>query len=224
MLIKKLLKLQDVSLKMTGDSGVFAGYASVWGGVDTYGDTILKGAFAETLRTIKPKMFYNHEWRMPIGKYTLLKEDDHGLYVEGELTPGLALASDVRAAMLHETLDGLSIGGFVKRGDYEETETGRIIRKWTSLMEISPVVFPADFNARIDMDSVKSEDFEQDLAQCQTERDFERLLRDAGLSRKGALAVASRAKQVFAVRDAPQGAMDAKTADLVLQRLQSLAQ
>lgn len=224
MLIKKLLKLQDVSLKMQGDSGVFAGYASVWGGVDTYGDTILKGAFAETLRTTKPKMFYNHEWRMPIGKYTLLKEDDHGLYVEGELTPGLALASDVRAAMLHETLDGLSIGGFVKRGDYEETETGRIIRKWTSLMEISPVVFPADFNARIDMDSVKSEDFEQDLAQCYTERDFERLLRDAGLSRKGALAVASRAKQVFAVRDAPQSAMDAKTADLVLQRLQSLAQ
>ncbi|MRW86788.1 HK97 family phage prohead protease [Pseudoduganella sp. FT26W] len=222
--IKKLLKLEDVSLKMKGDGGTFAGYASVFGGVDSYGDTILKGAYAATLRNMKPKMFFNHEWRMPIGKYTLLKEDDHGLYVEGELTPGLTLASDVRAAMLHETLDGLSIGGFVKKGDYEETETGRIIHKWTSLMEISPVVFPADSDARIDMESVKSNDFELELAECRTERDFERLLRDAGLSRKGAAAVASRAKQVFSVRDAPVTGLDAKTANQVLQRLQSLAQ
>lgn len=224
MLIKRLLKLADVSLKMKGDSGLFEGYASVWNGVDSYGDTILKGAFAETLRLVKPKMFYNHEWRMPIGKWTTLKEDDHGLFVAGELTPGLAIAADVRAAMLHETLDGLSIGGFVKRGDYEETETGRIIRKWTNLAEISPVVFPADFNARIDMDSVKNESFELDLAECLTERDFERLLRDAGLSRKGAAAVASRAKQVFSVRDAPQAALDAKTSAQLLQRLTRLAQ
>lgn len=103
----------------------------------------------------KPKMFFNHEWGMPIGKYTKATEDDHGLLVEGELTPGLSLSSDVRAAMKHGTLDGLSIGGYVKKGDYDETETGRVIRRWSTLMEVSPVVFPADSAARIDAASVK---------------------------------------------------------------------
>ena len=157
MLLRKTLKLSDVTLKTEGDTGRFSGYASVFGGVDSYGDTIIKGAFESTLRNHgKPKMFFNHEWRMPIGKYIVAKEDDHGLFVEGELTPGLTLSSDVRAAMLHGTLDGLSIGGYLKAGDYEETETGRVIRKWTHLMETSPVVFPADGGARIDGSRVKS--------------------------------------------------------------------
>ncbi|MBY0240813.1 MAG: HK97 family phage prohead protease, partial [Burkholderiaceae bacterium] len=101
--ILKTLKLDQVSLKFDGDTGVFSGYASVFGGVDSYGDTIIKGAFEATLRNSKPKMFFNHEWRMPIGKWTKAKEDDKGLWVEGELTPGLMLAQDVRAAMVHGT-------------------------------------------------------------------------------------------------------------------------
>ena len=64
---------------------------------------------------------------MPVGKWMVAKEDDHGLYVEGELTPSLRLAEDVRAAMKHGTIDGLSIGGYVERGDYDETESGRVI-------------------------------------------------------------------------------------------------
>lgn len=155
MLIRKMLKLDDVSLKMEGETGKFSGYASVFGGVDSYGDTIIKGAFESTLRNGKPKMFFNHDWAMPIGKWLKAKEDDHGLYVEGELTPDLSLSSDVRAAMKHGTLDGLSIGGVLKAGDYQETEKGRIIRKWSNLMEVSPVVFPADGAARIDLSSVK---------------------------------------------------------------------
>ncbi|MTW11423.1 HK97 family phage prohead protease [Pseudoduganella eburnea] len=224
MLLRKMLNLDLVDLKMEGESWKFAGYASVFGGVDSYGDTIVKGAFASTLRAGKPKMFFNHEWRMPIGKWTLSKEDDHGLYVEGELTEGLSLSSDVRAAMRHGTLDGLSIGGYVNKGDYDETENGRVIRKWSSLMEISPVVFPADGAARINLESVKSEEFDKALAECATEREFERLLRDAGLSKKGALAVASRAKQIFTGRDAAANGLDAKTAGVVLERLQRLAQ
>lgn len=224
MLLRKMLNLDLVDLKMEGESWKFAGYASVFGGVDSYGDTIVKGAFASTLRTIKPKMFFNHEWRMPIGKFTVLKEDDYGLFAEGELTQGLSLAADVRAAMKHGTLDGLSIGGYVNKGDYDETETGRVIRKWSRLMEISPVVFPADGAARIDFESVKSEDFDLALAECSTEREFERLLRDAGLSKKGATAVASRAKQIFTGRDASVQALDAKTAGMVLERLNRIAQ
>lgn len=223
MLLRKTLSLNDVDLKMEGDTGKFSGYASVFGGVDSYGDTIVKGAFMDTLKaTGAPKMFFNHQWDMPIGKYTSVQEDSHGLFVEGELTPGVSLASDVRAAMKHGTLDGLSIGGYVKSGDYDETDKGRVIRKWSKLMEVSPVVFPADNAARIDIGSVKSIDFEAALPECKTERDIERLLRDAGLGKWEAMAIVSRAKAIFDGRDSQEEA-DAKTTALIVSRLEKIA-
>jgi len=208
---------------MDGETGKFCGYASVFGGVDSYGDTILKGAFESTLRNNgKPKMFFNHDWSMPIGKWTVAKEDNHGLYVEGELTPGLSLSADVNAALQHATLDGLSIGGMLKKGDYEETEKGRLIRKWSTLMEVSPVVFPADNAARVDLSSVKNIDFESLLPECKTERDIERLLRDAGLGKWEAMAIVSRAKAIFEGRDAREDA-EAKASALILERLQKIS-
>ena len=222
MLIQKTLSLSDVSLKMDGDTGKFSGYASVFNGVDAAGDTILRGAFLDTLSQGQPKMFWNHKWDMPIGKWTVAREDEKGLFVEGELTKGLALANDVHAAMKHGTLDGLSIGGMLKRGDYDETKTGRTIRKWSRLIEVSPVVFPADGMARIDTASVKSLDFEALLPECKTERDIERLLRDAGLGKWEAMATVSRAKAIFSGRDVPDDA-DAKTERLILERLQRMA-
>ncbi|HSD16789.1 MAG TPA: HK97 family phage prohead protease [Thermomonas sp.] len=205
MLVRKTLQLENVELKLEGETGKFTGYASVFGGVDSYGDTIIKGAFESTLRNNgKPKMFFNHEWRMPIGKYTVAKEDDHGLFVEGELTPGLGLSTDVRAAMQHGTLDGLSIGGYLKKGDYEDTEGGRIIRKWSNLAEVSPVVFPADGAARIDLSSVKSADLIEAVESIESVRDLERFLRDAGSFSKGAaVALVARARVVFGVEGDP---------------------
>lgn len=202
MLVRKSLSLTDCDIKLDGDSGKFAGYASVFGGVDSYGDTILKGAFETTLRRDgKPKMFYNHDaWSgLPIGKWSVAKEDDKGLFVEGELTPGLGLAGDVRAALKHGTLDGLSIGGYLKAGDYDLLEDGkRIIKKWSKLIEISVVAFPADSAARVDLASVKSE-----IEQLATIRDFERFLRDAGgFSAEAAKTMLSRARDLFALRDA----------------------
>lgn len=222
MFLRKTLSLVDVSLKSEGDSGRFSGYASVFGGVDSYGDTIKRGAFKATLGKQMPKMFFDHKWDMPIGKWVIAKEDDHGLFVEGELTPGLGLSADVRAAMKHGTLDGLSIGGYLRKGDYEESESGRVIQKWSELAEISPVVFPADSSARIDAASVKSIDFEALLPECKTERDIERLLRDAGLGKWEAMALVSRAKAILSGRDAHQDAAASEMAALT-QRFQSLA-
>lgn len=222
MLILKTLSLNDVQLKMDGDAGKFSGYASVFGGVDSYGDTIIRGAFDSTLRKYgKPKMFYNHDWNMPVGKFTTAKEDDHGLYVEGELTPGQSLATDVHAAMKHGTVDGLSIGGYLNEGDYEPgADGGRVIRKWSRLMEVSPVVFPADSAARIG--NVKMIDFESVLPECKTERELEKLLRDAGLGKWEATAVVSRAKAIFEGRDALEDA-DAKALAEIASRSERLA-
>jgi HK97 family phage prohead protease len=225
MLLRKTLSLTDVDLKVEGEAGTFTGYASVFGGVDSYGDTIIKGAFESTLRNNgKPKMFFNHEWTMPIGKWVSVKEDDHGLLVKGELTPGLALSADVRAAMKHGTLDGLSIGGYLKKGDYEDTEGGRVIRKWSSLMEISPVAFPADSAARVDSSSVKGAEFAEAIEEIESIRDFERFLRDAGSFSKGAaVALVARARKVFGVEGEPDDSPEAKALAEIEARLARLA-
>lgn len=214
MFLQKTLSLSDVALKVDGERATFSGYASVFGGVDSYGDTIIKGAFESTLRKNgKPKMFFNHDWNMPVGKYTVAKEDDHGLYVEGELTPGHSLSADVYASMKHGTVDGLSIGGFLKDGDYEITaDGGRVIRKWAKLMEVSPVVFPADNAARVG--SVKTLDFEELLPRCEKPSDLEKLLRDAGLGKWEAMALVSRAKAIFVGSDSPEDAEAKAIAEL----------
>lgn len=223
MLVKKTLQLASCSIKLDGDTGKFSGYASVFGGVDSYGDTILRGAFDYTLRNNgKPKMFYGHQWDIPVGKWVVAKEDDHGLYVEGELTPGLTKASDVHAALKHETLDGLSIGGYLKKGDWEDgADGGRIIRRWSSLVEVSPVVFPADAAARINLDSVKAGgDIESAIDGLETIRDFERFLRDAGGLSKGlTAALVSRAKTIFATGEPGHEEIEAKAAQELSSRL-----
>jgi len=223
MLLCKTTPLARTELKFNEETGVFKGYASVWDGVDSYQDTILKGAFLDTLKNDGlPKMFYMHRHDMPVGKYTLADEDSKGLWVEGELTPGHSLASDVRAALKHETLDGLSIGGMLRSGDYKDgNKGGRIIHKWTKLLEVSPVVFPADNAARIDLTSVKSIDFEALLPECKTEKDIERLLRDAGLGKWEAMAIVSRSKAIFDARDVQKSAEENQKAE-ILARLQKL--
>ena len=223
MLIRKALNLTDVSLKMHGETGTFEGYASKWDGVDSYGDTIVKGAFQDTLRTNgQPKLFLEHSWKLggallPIGK-AVCEEDSVGLFLRGELTPGLSIAADVQAAMRHGTIDGLSIGGLIKKGDYEEKNGGRIIKRWHNLFEVSIVSQPADSDARIDLASVKTIDFESLLPECKTERDIERLLRDAGLGKWEAMAIVSRAKAIFEGRDAQEDA-EAKHIAEILGRL-----
>jgi hypothetical protein len=227
MQLRKTLSLVDVSLKMQGDAGTFEGYASKWGGVDSYGDTIAKGAFAETLRTNgQPKLYLEHSWKLggallPVGKATC-EEDSVGLYLRGELTPGLSVAADVLAAMKHGTIDGLSIGGMVKKGDYEEIGGGRLIKKWHNLFDVSIVTHPADGAARIDLASVKSLDFEALLPECKSEKEIERLLRDAGLGKWEATAVISRVRAIVKGSDSQQEAQAKETA-MILERIQRLS-
>lgn len=217
---RKTLLLNDCDIKMDGESGRFAGYASVFGGVDSYGDTILKGAYDYSLKKNgKPKMFVQHEsWGLPVGKYLVAKEDDHGLYVEGEFTPGMSAAQDAYAALKHGTVDGLSIGYMLKNGDYEEIDGGqRIIKRVSMLAEISIVTFPADGAARVDLASVKS-----DLDHIETIRDFERFLRDAGGLSKGLTdALVSRAKIVFSLGEPGAGDIEAKGMAELLQRIKT---
>lgn len=195
----KTLSLNDCQIKTDVEAGRFSGYASVFNKIDSYGDTILPGAYKQTLeKNGLPKMFLQHEsWELPIGKWIKAKEDEYGLFVEGELTPGMSRANDASAALKHETLDGLSIGYRLHKEDYENSKEARLIKNVSLLAEISLVVYPADSFARVDLASVKSS-----IESIESIRDFENFLRDAGGFSKGlSQALIARARSIFSHRD-----------------------
>jgi HK97 family phage prohead protease len=199
-----MLPLTDVCLKASGEGYTFEGYASKFNGVDSYGDTILPGAYKNALKDLKvsgrmPKMFFNHKaWELPVGKWTKASEDDEGLYVAGSLTKGMRLSEDLRLALADNTLDGLSVGIGMKSEDYEwvedsKSKISRIIKNVSVLREVSLVTFPADDKGRIDSSSIKAE-----LDDVQTIQDLERFLREAGsFSKTAAAMVVSRATTIL---------------------------
>lgn len=220
---QKALALANAKFELKADGGGFVGYASTFGNVDSYGDTILKGAYRKTLQLNGlPKMFFNHRsYDVPLGKWVKAEEDDYGLLLTGEFTKGNALADEVKAALQHGTIDSLSIGYSLTKGGYDDTEAGRTIKEVFRLAEVSIVTFPADKFARVDLSSVK---FADEIKQIETIRDFEYFLRDAGSFSKGAAqALSARAKQLFGVRDAAEGD-EAKQMTEILQRLTKLGQ
>jgi HK97 family phage prohead protease len=202
MISRKNISLSEMELKFVA-SGGFKGYASVFGGVDSYNDTMMSGAYKEIIDRIQkgdaqmPKMFVNHRsYDIPIGKWTYIEEDKKGLYMEGEFTKGNPQADIIKAAMQHGTVDGLSIGFMI--GDYEmvekENQQLRIIKSIKELPEVSIVTYPADDNARVDLTTVKSA-----LDNIGTVRDFEKFLREvAGFSNSLAGETAKTARTIFA--------------------------
>lgn len=143
----KRIGLSDVQVKFDGEGMKFSGYASKFNGIDSYGDTIMPGAYKVTLkdRERPVRMRWNH-YGPVIGKWTTIKEDEKGLYVEGELTPGHRVAEDVYASMKHGAVDGMSIGYRVVAE--KQRENVRELHE-IQLVEISVVEEPADLGAQV---------------------------------------------------------------------------
>lgn len=187
----KRLALDGAELKFDDSrEGVFAGYASVFNGLDAVGDTIAPGAYKRTLKKrVRPiRLRWNH-FGPVIGKWTRLEEDEKGLYVEGELTPGHSIAQNVYASMRHGAVDGMSIG--YRPVKFEDHGDGRRTLKEIELFEISVVEEPADLGARIG--EVKH--LVELIGEIKTLKEVESLLREAGgMSRAAATALVSRIK------------------------------
>lgn len=161
-------------------TGVFTGYGSVFGNMDSYGDIVARGAFADSLKEHERNgrrvaMLWQHDHREPLGVWSTIKEDEHGLKVVGRLALDVAKAREARDLMKMGALQGLSIGFITKEAG--RTKEGRRILKRIQLWEISLVTFPANESARVL--SVNSNDI-------QTIRDYESLLTDVGFSRSKA--------------------------------------
>lgn len=180
----------------------FEGYGAVFGNVDSYGDVIQPGAFAETLSSaqksgIWPAMLLQHGgWGMgaedmtPIGIWTSMAEDGVGLKVSGKLAD-TARGREAYALLKMEprpAITGLSIGYIAKEwAQRSKPEEPRRTLKKVDLMEVSLVTFPANGKARIS--AVKSLDEIASLA------DAEAFLREVGgLSKSQAVAFIARVK------------------------------
>ncbi len=187
----KQLALSEVQVKTYEDGHKFEGYASVFDGLDSYGDSIMKGAYERTLTDRKRpiRMRWNH-FGPVIGKWEEMFEDERGLYVRGSLTPGHSVAEDVYASLKHGAVDGMSIGYRVR----DEFEEGGIrYLKEIDLVEISVVEEPADLGAQVG--NVKH--LGELIHQCDSLKEIESVLRDAGgFSRANATALVSRMKSL----------------------------
>ncbi len=93
------MKIKNQSIKIKAGpadgllEGQFSAYASVFGNKDSYGDVVIKGAFAENLKEWEASgspipLLFSHNMSDPdynIGHIVKATEDDHGLLVTAEL-------------------------------------------------------------------------------------------------------------------------------------------
>jgi len=216
---RSLCPLMEIKLAPPAD-GIetmsFTGYGAAFNNIDSYGDVIAPGAFAKFLSDVNeqkqpwPAMLSQHggmgvtsEDMTPVGVWTSLSEDGAGLRVSGQFadTPRGRELYTLMKMSPRPAIDGLSIGFIAKASTpRSKPEDPRRTLTQIDLMEISPVTFPANRNARVA--SVKS------LEEFGSLAEVEDCLRDVGgFSHKEAKTLIARIKK-FGLQDAGQDSSD----------------
>jgi len=136
-----------LQLKQVEDSGSFRGLVSVYGNVDRQGDVVERGAFRRQLEEDpEVPILYQHDTSEPIGKGRLSDSSD-GLVLDGTLNLDVQRARETHSNMKMGVIRGLSIG--YDAADFEINDEGNRRLKDVAVWEASPVVFPANPEARI---------------------------------------------------------------------------
>jgi HK97 family phage prohead protease len=211
--------MDRIEVKFSADqvdakTGEFSGYGAVFGNIDSHGDVISPGAFAETLadwagKGRLPVMKLMHGTMLnpfsgsdlPIGVWKSMREDSRGLAVEGKLS---GIDTDygrrLHALVKDGALDGLSIGYKAKRFSRPGagSQAKRILDS-VHLGEISLVSDPSNGRSRIS--AIKAAE------EIKTIREFEDFLRNVGgySATQAKRIAASGFKSIDATRDAGDG-------------------
>lgn len=90
--------MRDYKIKSEGEitevdieKRIVMGYAAKFGNIDLHGDMIMPGAFTKTITERGPQgkneiwFLHNHSSDNPLGKPSVLKEDNYGLYFEAAI-------------------------------------------------------------------------------------------------------------------------------------------
>ncbi len=174
------------------EDGFFSGYLAVFNNIDSHGDVIRKGAFLKTIEEWNskgkyPAIFWNHDPDEPIGVFTLMREDEKGLYVEGRLLiSDIVRAKSTYALMKVKAIDGMSIGYITIQATHDPQTMIRELLE-LELVEGSIVAFPSNPNSLIS--SVKSKLQDGELPSLP---EFEKFLRESGFSKTQATVIASK--------------------------------
>lgn len=139
------LPIQEI--KAAGDgTWEVSGLLSTFGGVDLGGDTILRGAFDETLASgRKVKFLFAHDQSQVLGTALSIKAEDRGLFGRFKISR-TRLGEDVHTLLKDGALDSFSIGYFPEEFEFDP-DTGTRILKKIDLLEASVVAIPMNPDA-----------------------------------------------------------------------------
>lgn len=199
-------KAFPLETKALENPGEFEGYASVFGVRDLDGESVMPGAFSESIATHRrqgtwPLMLWQHQASAPIGVWEDLADDGKGLRAKGRLliNENVPDADKVYTLIKNRAVRGLSIGYFELDAVPATNGEPRKLLK-LELVEVSIVSFPANRRALVDAVKSKSaehwerlEAFAKHLRDGEPRpiREFEDILRDAGVPKALATQIAS---------------------------------
>lgn len=100
--------VKDVSLA----NRTITGYLAHFGSVDYNSDVIEKGAFAKTIQENKQNLRFlnNHDWKQVHNRFSVIQEDDKGLYFEVKMIEGVSYSMDILRLYDAGVIDEQSIG------------------------------------------------------------------------------------------------------------------
>ena len=89
----KSLSFYAKEIQYDSGSRTISGYAAIFNNIDKFGDMLLKGCFSKSIQERGPEssandkiiMLWMHDMHEPIGRITLLQEDEKGLYFEASI-------------------------------------------------------------------------------------------------------------------------------------------
>lgn len=140
-----------------GDGLTLTGYAAVFNSptrIDSwegkFDEIVARGAFSKTLSERTPVLMFNHGKHpliadLPLGRFTAMKEDARGLYVEARLSDNW-LIQPVRDAIAEGSISGMSFRFSVVKDTWQAAQRGGVrLRTLNEVRcpEAGPVVFPA---------------------------------------------------------------------------------
>ena len=143
----KTFSINSKDVNYDGESRTISGYASVFGNKDKAGDILIKGCFSKSIQDRGPESAANdkiivlwmHDMNEPIGRLTVLYEDDKGLYFEAPIDD-VPRGNQAIKQLESGTLNQFSIGyQYVWENCEYDAEKDAFMVKEVKLHEISVV-------------------------------------------------------------------------------------
>lgn len=144
---KQFKSFEVKDLTYNGESRTISGYAAIFNNKDKVNDILVKGCFAKSINDRGPEsnandkiiMLWQHDMKEPIGKISVLREDDKGLYFEAVIDD-VERGNQALKQLESGTLNQFSIGySYVREKCEYDPNIDAYIVKEVVLYEISVV-------------------------------------------------------------------------------------